>query len=389
MNILRHKLFLAIFFSMVILLKTDYIQPIFAFNNPLEVPNNKFGIHIIDENDLENAAALVNSSKGSWGYVTMVIREDDRDLHKWQAIFDRMKAFKLIPIIRLATKLSGSMWVLPKDSETQKWSDFLATLAWPIKNRYVIIFNEPNHAKEWGGTVNPEEYGRLLIKYSQSLKQKNSDFFILPAGMDASAPNSAVTMDEVNFLKILLKEHPDVSSHIDGWTSHSYPNPGFRGKITDLGRGTLQTFDWELSLLKNLGINKILPVFITETGWPHQEGEQTVNSYYSADEVGNLIFQTSQTVWNDSRIAAITPFLMNYQSEPFSNFSWQIKNKTDFYPQFDAYRSIPKLAGRPVINDSLIANKDITPIINDKPISKPEVNSNLLSVLLHKLLFLF
>ena len=382
MNTSSHKLFLSIFFSIVILLKVDYIQPIFALNNPLEVPNNKFGIHIIDENDLENAAALVNSSKGSWGYVTMVIREDDRDLHKWQAIFDRMKKFKLIPIIRLATKLSGSMWIVPKDSETQKWSDFLATLTWPIKNRYVIIFNEPNHAKEWGGTVNPEEYGRLLIKYSQSLKQKNSDFFILPAGLDASAPNSSVTMDEVNFLKTMLKDNPDVGSFIDGWTSHSYPNPGFRGKITDSGRGTLQTFDWELSLLKDLGINKFLPVFITETGWPHQEGDQIVNSYYSADEVANLIIQTAQTVWSDSRITAITPFLMNYQSEPFSNFSWQIINESDFYPQFDSYRSIPKLAGRPVIND-------ITPIMDGNPVTKPEVHSNLLSALLHKLFFLF
>src|SRR3989338_6631395 len=118
MNIFSHKLFLAVFLTIVIFLKADYMTPVFAITDPLEVPNNKYGIHIIDENDLENAATLVNSSKGSWGYVTMVIREDDRDLHKWQSIFDRMKVFKLIPIIRLATKLSGSMWVVPKDSET-------------------------------------------------------------------------------------------------------------------------------------------------------------------------------------------------------------------------------------------------------------------------------
>ena len=383
------KLILSIFLLALVLLKINYLKPAFAINDPLQVPNNKYGIHIVDENDLENAATLVNSSNGLWGYVTMVIREDDRNLDKWQAIFNRMKSYKLIPIIRLATKLTGNYWMKPDESEIQKWSDFLTTLTWPIKNRYVIVFNEPNHAKEWGGTVNPEEYGRLLIKYSQSLKQKNSDFFILPAGLDASAPNSSVTMDEVNFLKILLKEHPDVAGYIDGWTSHSYPNPGFRGKITDSGRGTLQTFDWELSLLKDLGIDKFFPVFITETGWPHREGDQIVNSYYSADEVGNLIAQTAQTIWSDSRITAITPFLLNYLSEPFSNFSWQVKNEADFYPQFDSYRSIPKHAGRPVINDFSIVNKDITPIIDNKPISKPEVRSNLLSALLHKLFIVF
>lgn len=350
MKIACHKLFPLIFFLMFIRSNLYYAKPAYAINDPLEVSNNKYGIHIIDENDLENAASLVNSSNGLWGYVTMVITEDDRNINKWQAIFDRMKKYKLIPIIRLATKLKGSFWMAPNDSEIENWSAFLNSLSWPVKNRYVIIFNEPNHAKEWGGQVNPEEYGRLLIKYSQSLKQINPDFFILPAGLDASAPNSSVTMNEVNFLKKMFNNHPDLSNYIDGWTSHSYPNPGFRGKVTDTGRGTLQTFDWELNLLKELGIDKSLPVFITETGWPHREGDQTVNSYYSADEVGDLIAHTAQTVWSDSRIAAITPFLLNYLSEPFSNFSWQIKDKAGFYPQFDSYRSIPKQAGRPLID---------------------------------------
>ena len=387
MKISSHKLFLAALLSIVIFLKAEFITPTFAITDPLEVPNNKYGIHIIDENDLENAASLVNSSNGSWGYVTMVITEDDRKVDKWQAIFDRMKKYKLIPIIRLATKLTGSNWMKPNDTEIEYWADFLNSLSWPVKNRYIIIFNEPNHAKEWGGTVNPEEYGRLLIKYSQSLKQKNPDFFILPAGLDASAPNSSATMDEVNFLKILIKDHPDLSNYIDGWTSHAYPNPGFRGKITDTGRGTLQTFDWELGLLNDLGIDKFLPVFITETGWPHREGDQTVHSYYSADEVGDLITSTAQSVWSDSRITAITPFLLNYLSEPFSNFSWQIKDQADFYPQFDSYRSIPKLAGRPVLNDTHIFVNYIQPNLGDKSSPKPEIKSTLLSVLLRFLLF--
>ena len=76
-----------------------------AIYDPLSQPNNRFGIHIIDENDLQDAANLVNSSGGDWGYVKIVIREDDRNLEKWQAIFDRMRKMHLIPLVRLATKV--------------------------------------------------------------------------------------------------------------------------------------------------------------------------------------------------------------------------------------------------------------------------------------------
>src|SRR4030042_1329311 len=76
------------------------LNPVWSIYDPLTVPNNKYGIHIIDENDLENAAALVNSSGGDWGYVTLVITEQDRSSDKWTGIFDTMKNYHLIPLIR-------------------------------------------------------------------------------------------------------------------------------------------------------------------------------------------------------------------------------------------------------------------------------------------------
>ena len=81
-----------------------------AIYDPLFLPNNKFGIHIIDENDLVSAAHLVNSSGGDWGYVTMVITQEDRKLNKWTTNFELMTKLHLTPIIRIATALSGSMW---------------------------------------------------------------------------------------------------------------------------------------------------------------------------------------------------------------------------------------------------------------------------------------
>src|SRR3990167_7888982 len=84
-----------------------FASPVKSIYDPLSVPNNKYGIHIIDENDLISAAHLVNSSGGNWGYVTMVITETDRQLDKWKQAFHLMKNLHLIPVLRIATKLQG------------------------------------------------------------------------------------------------------------------------------------------------------------------------------------------------------------------------------------------------------------------------------------------
>src|SRR4030067_3611659 len=72
--------------------------------------NNKFGIHLAQPHldELEKTKELVNSNGGDWGYVTLVIQENDRDKNKWQEVFDRMRQLHLIPIIRLATVPEGA-----------------------------------------------------------------------------------------------------------------------------------------------------------------------------------------------------------------------------------------------------------------------------------------
>ena len=55
------------------------------------VPNNRVGVHILDPNEINDAAKLINSSGGDWGYVTIPIRSNDRDRDKWLK-FSRMPA---------------------------------------------------------------------------------------------------------------------------------------------------------------------------------------------------------------------------------------------------------------------------------------------------------
>lgn len=318
-----------------------------AIYDPLAYPNNKYGIHIIDENDLYSAASLVNSSGGDWGYVTLVITQSDRDLNKWQSIFDKMRQLHLIPLIRLATKMEANFWLKPDLSDASNWSDFLNQLNWPVKNRYVILFNEPNHAKEWGGEVNPSEYADIVVSYSTSLKKRSDDFFVLPAGLDASAPNGYDTMDEVVFLQTILKVQPKYMDFIDGWVSHSYPNPGFKGNVKLDGRGTLATYKWEMDLLKKSDISKEFPIFITETGWPHQEGTYINYEYINSDKIADYIKEAAIDLWVDNRIVAITPFILSYLSFPFEHFSWQKRESNQFYQHYYAYKNISKVAGDP------------------------------------------
>src|SRR3989344_5836360 len=227
------------------------INEVFAVTNPLSVPNNKFGIHLIQATQSESspAASLVNNN-GDWGYVTIIVESKDRNKEKWQQFFDDLRRKHLIPIIRLATSLEGNYWKRPYEGEEIAWADFLDSLSWPVKNRYITIYNEPNHSKEWGGAVDARSYARVLNKTIDALKNKNSDFFVLNAGLDASAqeqlPNYS---EEATFLKEMQSEIPGIFDKLDGWVSHSYPNPGFAGSPEDEGRGTVGTWFWGLQYL--------------------------------------------------------------------------------------------------------------------------------------------
>ena len=350
------------FVCFLFLLFSFFTKSAFAIVNPQESPNNKFGIHVVDENDLSDASNLVNSSGGEWGYITILIKEDDRDLNKWQNTFDRMRELKLIPLIRLATRPQGQNWEKPTISDAYEWADFLNNLNWVVENRYVIIFNEPNHAKEWGGEINPREYTEILKVFSRELKTRSPDFYILPAGLDAAAPDSKETLSITHFLDQMYIQDPHIFEYIDGWNSHSYPNPGFSASPQKKGKGSIASFDWETNYIKKLGAKSDLVVFITETGWVHNAGKSKVLGI-STETVGNFYKQAYKNVWSDKRVIAVTPFVLNYQDFPFDNFSWRQLNSTNFHPHYKVVQDIQKTKGEPrqvksaVILDSNIPKK--------------------------------
>ncbi len=336
-----------IFFLILFFLILPNLACVLAINDPLTTSNNKFGIHIIDGSEIENAADLVNSNGGEWGYVTFVIRQDERDHNKWQKIFDVCRRKKIIPIVRIATKIDGDKWEAPNLGEIDGWVNFLNSLNWVIQNRYVVIGNEPNHAKEWGGQIDPKAYTQYLREFSIKLKKVSPDFFVLNAGFDASASKTKETLGLIDFISGMLSEDSHIFSYIDGWVSHSYPNPSFSAPANLTGRGSIKSFDWEINYLKETkAIDRDLPIFILETGWRHS-GEKKIKSLLTPDKVSERIKYSIDNVWNDPRIVAITPFILNYNQDPFDEFSWK-KPDGSLWSFAQAYKDTPKIKGEPI-----------------------------------------
>lgn len=272
---------------------------------------NKFGIHILSESDLSKAAELVNSQGGDWGFITIVIRIDELDLSRWQKFFDDCRRLHLVPQVRIATQIDGQNWTKPSLADAQTWATFLDSLNWPVKNQYVIIFNEPNQAKEWGGEINPEEYAQILSEYYSKFKAQNPNFKILNAGFDLAAPNSKTTMEVSGFWKAMEKAVPGIFNTLDGWASHFY----------SLNRD----YRWERNLLQTrFSVRKDLPIFITEAGWP--------------------LFEN---IWlKDDQVVSVTPFVLNYPQPPFANFSWLDKEGNPKL-QYLTVKNMPKLSWWP------------------------------------------
>ncbi|MEK9179006.1 MAG: hypothetical protein AAB893_00880 [Patescibacteria group bacterium] len=55
-----------------------------------------------------------------------------------------------------------------------------------------------------------------------------------------------------------------------------------------------------------------------------------------------------QNIWlKDDNVVAVTPFLLNYQGDPFLGFSWRKLNLPDYYQIYNTIKDISKVSGMP------------------------------------------
>jgi hypothetical protein len=316
--------------------------------DPLSRPNNFFGIHILFPSELDQAKNLVNSKGGDWGYVTIPIQMYDRDMEKWQQFMDKAKELHVIPLVRLATQnhpLNTSVWRKPTYSDVLDFANFLSSIRWPTENKYVILFNEVNRFDEWAGEYpSPQEYADIVSYAYEIFKERDPNFFMILGGMDAAAPNDYTKyISGLDYLTQLVNT-TNIEDKIDGFSSHSYPNPAFSAYPSENKKVGVATYRFEYELL-NKSAPKKLPVFITETGWSNKSlPDSIIAKYYD---------MTISQIWNKDKdkIVAITPFLLNATGEPFDQFSF-FKNGTeaDFSKLIG---SLQKTKGSPLLSSSL------------------------------------
>jgi hypothetical protein len=286
-----------------------------------------YGVHLLRPEELP----LVLPYRGTNHdfYVTVPYSVYDRRGLIWNTFFKLADQNNITPLVRLVTQFENNSWQQPTRKDIVEATDFLSSLDWPGK-MHIILFNEPNHAAEWGGQIDPAGYAKTALFAARWLKTESKEYVVLPAGLDAAAPNGVETMDSFAFIKKMVNAEPELLSFIDGWTSHSYANPGFVGSAYSSGKQSIKGFESELNLLSQYG-KENLPVYITETGWRQTESiTPRLSQYYQ---------YAADNVWNHDQVKAVTVFVLQASNGPFTEFSLLHPNGSPT-PQLHALRRV-------------------------------------------------
>lgn len=292
------------------------------------------GVHLLSPDELSSVIAY--RGKAESFYITVPYHLSDRRVATWNHFFELTREHKITPILRLSTDFDAEKgyWRRPTRKQIVDGADFLSTIDWR-GNRMVILFNEPNHANEWGGAVDPWDYADTAMFTASWLHTEPVPYLVLPAGLDAAAPNGPHTLDSFNFWTQVFSRQPDLVNWINGWASHSYPNPGFTASPYKTGKNSLRGFEEELKFLSQFSKSD-LPVYITETGWRQtRQIAPLLKQYY---------LYTYEKIWSHPQVKGVTVFLLQGSPGPFSEFSLlsQVGGTT---PQLDAFSLINKQLG--------------------------------------------
>lgn len=323
---------------------------VFILNNSpiLASDGNIFGLHLTQPADISQAKDIINSSGGDWGWATTVIRLDQLDHNTWQDYFDNCRKYHIIPIMRLSTLMENGYWKKPEPSDIDALANFLNSLNWPTSQQHVIFFNEVNHASEWGGGVDAKSFADISLYAYSKFKSLNPNFYLLSGALDLAAPDKLPEIESAQtFYHEIYLYKPEYFQSFDALASHSYPNHGYIGTPNDTGQHSIRGYQWELEFIKSLGISQTYPVFITETGWPHREGETKNNYFYTVDTSAKFLNDALKIWAKDSRIKAVTPFIYNYPHAPFDHFSW-LDSSEHLYPQYQQVVSQSKTKNAPI-----------------------------------------
>lgn len=307
----------------------------------VESANNIVGINVVRWTDppvLRATAELVNSNGGDWGYVTLLVGDDDRrEPARLQRLLDESGRNRLTPILRIATQYDPQrkLWRRPSPYDAHLWRVAFAGLRWPTRLRYILVGNEPNLGHEWGGVVDPADYARYLNTWTRVLAH-DARYRIFNGALDAS--NDTLwpeRMDEFEFIEGMRAAVPDVFERLHGWASSPYHF--YWG--TEL-RYTYRAYESELA-----AIGREMPVIISEFHPVYVDDPRHVAGWYA----------TAFAHWQaDPRVIAATPMFWNPEQDRFWMYAVSPTGTViSPSPTYDLIRGLPKRAGSPLFAPAL------------------------------------
>lgn len=284
----------------------------------------KLGMHVLRPEEFEQTNTLfkdLRQENESSLYITVPFTLDDIEhLERWQQAFDYAKKHNIVPIVRVGTRFDTekNAWKIPDRKDVLELTRALNRLDWPQNHkRYVILFNEPNHAAEWGGTLDPVSFAEITEFALDWFNTEGKNYRVLPAAMDLAAPNGSSTLEAFGYWNKALAARPEILDKIYAWNSHSYPNPGFAASPQRNAKNGMNGYKHELAFLDR-HTDRDLQVFITETGWKNERfTRRTLENYYH---------YTVRNIWSDENVVAVTPFLLAGSPGPFGGFSFVDEN---------------------------------------------------------------
>ncbi|HZO28648.1 MAG TPA: SH3 domain-containing protein [Chloroflexota bacterium] len=338
--------------------------PVVPFPAPLPgeiaqgpIPNNIVGLNVARLHQplyIWAASDLVNANGGDWGYLTVVWTMQDREApmaeYNLQMFLDRCFEFHVQPIVRVATKFEAKReptvpgqpavkpnpqgaegtWMRPDWDEPKKWRDFFERGRWPTRHAWIVVGNEPNLGREWGGEVDAAGYARYLARFLDVFAGAPR-FDVVSGALDISNTTALPVMqDALEFLDEMSKAVPGIFERLPAWASNPYSVPG-------LGPGARYThLAYEAELDR---IGRELPVLITEAGHLQTGDEQEIARFYA------LAFRDWMA---DPKVVAATPLFWHPDRNDFWMF--ELDRRGAFVhksPTYELLRRIPRIAGSP------------------------------------------
>jgi hypothetical protein len=300
------------------------------------------------------ASDLVNANGGDWGYITVVWTIQDREErnaeYNLQMFLDRCFEFHLQPIIRLATKFEAKKletlpgekpvkpneqgaegsWARPDWDEPAKWRAYFEAGNWPTRQAWIVVGNEPNLGREWGGEVDAAGYARYLAHFLDVF-QGASRFDVVAGALDISNTTAMPVMqDAFEFLDGMAAAVPGIFERLPAWASNPYKQLG-RGRSV---RFTHRAYEAELD-----HIGREMPVLITEAGHLDTGDDDEIARFY----------QEAFTDWMaDPKVIAATPLFWHPDRNDFWMF--ELDKRGAFVhksPTYELMRRLPRVAGSP------------------------------------------